>query len=119
MKIKKEWEMCTSVEDIVFRDSDYSLKTLQKVYKDFKRLIKKCTFHLPPSRILEESVKDGVKTYIFVYICTDKDGNNIKNMLVSKTTDCTSINWSVHQVLAIMQDMYILKLNDQLINKLN
>lgn len=119
MKIKKEWEMCISVEDIVFRDSDYSLKTLHKVYKDFKRLIKKCTFQLPPSRILEESVKDGVKTYVFVYRCTDKDGNEIKNMLVSKTTDCPSINWSVHQVLAIMQDMYILKLNDQLINKLN
>jgi hypothetical protein len=123
MKIENEWEMCTSVEDIIFRESEtgrnYSLKTLQSVYKDFKRLIKKCTFQLPPSFILDELVENGVKTYVFIYRCTDKDGNEIKNMLVSKTTDCPSVNWSIHQVLSIMQDMYILKLNDQLINKLN
>ena len=83
MKIENEWEMCTSVEDIIFRESEtgrnYSLKTLQSVYKDFKRLIKKCTFQLPPSFILDELVENGVKTYVFIYRCTDKDGNEIDN----------------------------------------
>ena len=38
-------------------------------------------------------------------------------MLVAKTPDNPRTNWSIHQVLSIMQDMYILKLNEQILNK--
>jgi len=117
-KSLKEWTMDEKVKDVVFRDKDNNLKTLERIYSNFKNLIKKCTFELPPAQILEEYTEeiDNTRTYIFVYICTDKEGNKIKNMLVAKTPSGGDwSNYSVHQVLSIMQDMYILKLNEQIL----
>jgi hypothetical protein len=117
-KSLKEWTMDEKVKDVVFRDKDNNLKTLERIYRNFKNLIKKCTFELPPEQILEEYTEeiDNTRTYIFVYRCTDKEGNKIKNMLVAKTPSGGDwSNYSVHQVLKIMQDMYILKLNEQIL----
>ena len=114
-KSLKEWTMDEKVKDVVFRDANYNLKTLERLYRNFKNLIKKCTFELPPEQILQEYTEkiDNTRTYVFVYRCTDEQGNKIKDMLVAKTPNHPCTNWSIHQVLSIMQDMYILKLNEQ------
>jgi len=123
MKTKEEWAMAENVEDVVFRQSCYDnhLTTLKEIYRVFKGLIKKCEFLRPPEAILKEYTnKEGARVYIFEYRCIMSDGDVRKDMLVAKTPDNPSTNWSIHQVLSVMEDMYILKLNEQtLTNKTN
>ena len=121
METKEEWTMDENVEDVVFRQSLYGnqLVTLKHAYKIFKGLIKDYYFEHPPEAILNERTEDGKITYIFEYKFIDKDGDSQRDMLVAKTPDNPSINWSIHQVLFIMQDMYILKLNEQILTKDN
>mgnify|MGYP003626251938 CR=1 FL=1 len=116
---EKEWTMSKDVEDIVFRQSLYGnqLVTLKHAYKIFKGLIKDYYFEHPPEAILKERTEEGKITYIFEYKFIDKDGDRQRDMLVAKTPDNPRTNWSIHQVLSIMQDMYILKLNEQILNK--
>tara|TARA_R110002096_G_scaffold45144_1_gene121596 strand:- start:3092 stop:3457 length:366 start_codon:yes stop_codon:yes gene_type:complete len=116
----EEWTMDKNVENVVFRQSWYNnkLTTLKEIYKVFKGLIKKCEFSHPPVAILKEYTnEEGVRVYIFEYKCIMSDGDVRKDMLVAKTPDNPSTNWSIHQVLSIMQDMYILKLNEQILTK--
>jgi len=123
METKEEWTMAENVEDVVFRQSFYSnqLTTLKEIYRVFKGLIKKCEFLPPPEAILKEYTnEEGVRVYIFQYRCIMSNGDVRKDMLVAETPDNPITNWSIHQVLSIMQDMYILKLNEQILtNKTN
>jgi len=117
---EKEWTVSKDVEDVVFRHSFYSnrLLTLKHSYKLFKMKIKEHYFMHPPESILtERTCKDGTIQYIFEYKYIDEEGCSQRNLVVGKTPDNPSTNWGIHQAFSIMQDMYVLKLNQQILNK--
>ena len=121
------------IKDILFRTDIDTLDTLEEVYERFKYIIEKyemiATDHMINikrnkdentiqfgfrykyigNKLVEKENSDGVYETKDNQKCTDTF-----NTIIPAND---RYNWPVQQVLIIMRDMYILKLNEQILNK--
>jgi hypothetical protein len=125
--------MDKQVKDILFRTDIGTLGTLEEVYDKFKYILEK--YEMIPTNYMIDIRNDKDKKTIelsfkYKYISSDlvekensdgvyesKDNQKCTRILNTTIPDNPQFNWSIHQVLYIMRDMYLLKLNEQILTK--
>jgi len=129
----KEWTMDKQVKDILFRTDIDTLDTLEQVYDTFKYILEKHEM-IPTNHMIDIRKNEDENTielsFKYRYIGSglvekenskgvyeSKDNQKCKRTLNTTIPDIPELNWSSHQVLYIMRDMYLLKLNEQILTK--
>ena len=115
--IKKEYENIAMLQNNHFR-------SLKNCFKTFKHRCENNEM-LPPEKFSEifkwEENKETKKIeirFVYNYINEDK-GQICKTNITSSFPFVFGLNWHIQQPFLIMQEMYINKLNGQILNKLN
>ena len=129
-----EFTIDKDIKDILFRTNINTLDTLEKAYDRFKYIIEKheiiATNHMIDIRKDKDENTIGFG-FRYKYIGNklvekensngvyqSKDNQKCTETLNTIMPDNDRYNWLVQQVLIIMRDMYILKLNEQILNKI-
>tara|TARA_R110000796_G_scaffold93684_1_gene198278 strand:+ start:104 stop:478 length:375 start_codon:yes stop_codon:yes gene_type:complete len=97
-----------------------SFTNLKTCYKIFCNVYKKREMIAPEknSQIFRwvENKKDNTINIFFTYSFLDEDNKMIKKNITSILPDIFGMLWNVQQPFLIMEEMYILKLNNQILN---
>lgn len=129
----KEWTMDKHVKDILLRTDIGTLDTLEDCYDKFKYILNKYEM-IPTSYMIDIRKNEDENTielgFRYKYIGSglvekenskgvyeSKDNQKCIRTLNTTIPDNPEFNWSIQQVLYIMRDMYILKLNEQILTK--
>jgi len=114
---KKKFKISKDIENILIKDSTGRLLTLKRCFDLFRIRISTGETLTPLSSIMTKNydLENNSILIAFSYNYT-REGENKKIFLSAIIPDNPSHNWSVEQVFLIMEELYILKLNKQIIN---